>query len=76
MPVSTCPKCNGTMERGFIVDSTYGATFPVRWFEGVVEISRWVGIKNLRKRRRFGLVTDRCSKCGFLESYATEPSSL
>lgn len=29
-----CPKCSGTMQRGFILDSSYGAHLVAHWHAG------------------------------------------
>ena len=65
-----CPKCNGSMVEGFIVDrgdygiahvSTFQAGEPTRNFFG--------GLKQ-NKKEQVAVTTLRCSRCGFLESYA------
>ena len=64
-----CPKCTGRMEVGFIEESV--TTFepgPSRWIEGVPERTVW-RIKR-KGKRKFDVSTDRCSACGYLESYA------
>ena len=67
-----CPKCNGQMERGFSVDVTHGGVLRAKWVEGVAVVSKWWGVRDLRKRRKYAIVADRCVKCGFLEQYAFE----
>jgi hypothetical protein len=64
-----CLKCNGAMERGFLVDHTYGASAASEWVEGPVEASFWTGVK-LRGRERRRIEMFRCERCGYLESYA------
>jgi hypothetical protein len=66
-----CSKCNGAMEPGFIVDYNYGAATQPEWATGEPHYSMWTGIR-LKGRSRYKVITSRCSKCGFLESYATE----
>jgi hypothetical protein len=34
MTSPTCPKCNSSMEEGFIVDDTYGGRVQSQWAEG------------------------------------------
>jgi hypothetical protein len=71
MAEPTCPKCRATMERGFLVDNSYGAVAEPQWAEGPVEKSFWTGVKmHGRERRR--VETYRCQSCGYLESYARE----
>lgn len=60
------------MERGFPVDVTHGAVLQAKWAEGAVNYSKWWGIRDLKKKRKYVIVADRCVKCGFLEHYATE----
>jgi len=64
-----CPRCRGTMERGFIVDESYGAQKTQKWVEGEPVYSLWTGLK-LRGKVRLEVATYRCSRCGYLESYA------
>jgi hypothetical protein len=66
-----CVKCGGEMEEGFLLDSTYGR-LQSEWVEGAPEQSGWTGIK-LKGKKQLPLVTFRCARCGYLESYA--PSS-
>lgn len=72
MSITRCPKCNGQMERGFLVDVTHGEVGLAKWVEGVAIVSKWWGIRDLKKRRKYAMAADRCVKCGFLEHYATE----
>ena len=64
-----CPKCSGSMTRGFTVDTAYGGSFVSRWVEGDPEISRLWGLKVRGKKLR-PITTFRCDRCGFLESFA------
>ena len=64
-----CPKCNGRMEQGFILDNAYAAHVVSQWVAGPPLKSFWSGTKIPSE----GLVpvgTFRCAKCGYLESYA------
>jgi hypothetical protein len=67
--MATCPKCQGQMETGFMPDATYGGTLTASWVEGEPVKSFWAGLK-LGGKRRIPARTDRCTKCGYLESYA------
>jgi len=69
VPNPTCPKCNGTMDEGFILDDTYGGKVQSEWAEGSPRRSIWTGLK-VSKDARHRVTTYRCQKCGFLESYA------
>ena len=67
---SRCPKCNGEMAQGFIVDWSQGIDRRVsRWVEGAPENSFWHGTK-APEEKSVPVGTFRCSACGFLESYA------
>src|SRR5262245_51400037 len=63
----SCPKCNGEMEQGFVVDMAPGS-----------RVSQWApgapfGMFALRiPKSRHPIGTFRCSSCGYLESYARE----
>ena len=70
MPESRrCPKCNGEMIEGFIVDQGYGQTRVASWTEGEPQKSIWVGLK-LSGKEQIEIETWRCKRCGYLESYA------
>lgn len=64
-----CPKCRTPMEPGFVLDQTYGANAQSAWIRGVPERSFWSGVK-LKGRERLPIVTHRCPKCWYVESYA------
>jgi len=66
-----CGKCDGTMREGFLVDSTHNSRRVARWAEGAPEYWFFRALK-LRGRRQLPIRTFRCTKCGFLESWATE----
>jgi len=61
------------MEEGFVLDNTYGTRLQSEWVEGAPERSRWAGIK-LRGKEQLAIVTFRCARCGYLESYAPSAS--
>jgi hypothetical protein len=65
----TCPKCAAAMEEGLILDhGAYNIGFRPQWVRGGVEFSLKTGLKTSSGAR--GVATWRCTKCGFLESYA------
>ena len=67
---TSCPKCDGNMVQGFIVDNAHmGARMVAHWVEGSPEKSFWLGTK-VPADLCFPVGTFRCEKCGFLESYA------
>ena len=71
-PPETCPKCEGQMQEGFIPDKTHGGGQVVsRWIAGVPEWSFWQGTK-ISGKEQYPVQSFRCSRCGFLESYAND----
>jgi hypothetical protein len=66
-----CPKCHGRMEEGFIKDDTYGEVRVATWIQGAPEKSWW-GTMKTKGKANIPVVTLRCSRCGYLESYAKE----
>jgi predicted nucleic-acid-binding Zn-ribbon protein len=74
MPQSTkCPKCGGSMEKGVIPDQGHGRVFMNHWQLG--RETGWLGGLRSRNQTRYEIAAYRCTKCGFLEQYATEPKS-
>ncbi len=72
MEARSCPRCNGRMETGFIVDEgDYSAKRVARWYAGPPEESMWTGLKTWG-RRFVEVQTFRCERCALLESYAPE----
>lgn len=68
-----CGKCGGAMKEGFLVDISQRISRISHWAEGAPEF--WfLDILRMRGRRRLAVRSFRCSKCGFLESYAPEAS--
>lgn len=65
----SCPKCQGSMVEGFLVDTTHGGHKIGVWAEGVPEKSFWTGVK-LRGKKKYSIQSWRCGRCGFLENYA------
>jgi hypothetical protein len=58
------------MTEGFVPDVTHsGGNAVATWVEGAPEKSFWTGVK-LGKKSKYPIQTWRCSRCGFLESYA------
>jgi hypothetical protein len=64
-----CPKCNAAMERGFVVDYSYGARLVSTWIEGV-PLTKLFGGAQVKNRRAMEITANRCTKCGFLEMFA------
>ena len=66
-----CPKCNGVMEQGFVMDYAQGARLVSSWAEGPPQKSFWLGTQ-LPQRKLIPIGALRCESCGFLESYARD----
>ena len=64
-----CPKCQGTMEEGFIIDRMQGGALPESWFRGLPDKSFWFGTVS-RGITNYQIAAFRCTECGFLESFA------
>ncbi|WP_268795306.1 PF20097 family protein [Sphingomonas sp. Leaf33] len=65
-----CPRCQGSMMRGFLVEQNASHHYETaHWVEGEPVKSFWSGLK-LKGRTRLSVETWRCGRCGFLESYA------
>ncbi len=76
MPHPECLRCRGRMEPGFVLDrGHYSQPAEQRWVEGSPEPSFWSGLKT-RGREVFGVITYRCDRCGYLESYAQTPAKV
>ena len=63
---TNCPKCNGRMENGFIVDRGSSRMFVNTWVQGTPQ----AGGSGVNSEPGSVVVTMRCKACGFLESYA------
>jgi hypothetical protein len=64
-----CPKCNGEMKEGFVVDHGYGKRFVATWVAGPPEDTIFGNPKVLGKEQH-PIQTFCCESCGYLESYA------
>ncbi len=71
MPNGKCPKCDGPMAEGFVLDRTYGANLQSIWVDGEPEKSFWTGVA-VGDRQKIPVTTLRCGRCGYLESFAVE----
>ena len=65
-----CPKCEGSMSEGFILDEAHGYHRVNRWQLGKPIKSIWTGVKQ-RRADQMPVATWRCDRCGYLENYAT-----
>ena len=70
--MTTCPKCNGEMQEGFILDQSHGRQLVSSWIAGKPEKSFWLGT-NIKGKAQHYIQTFRCARCGYLESYAQNP---
>jgi hypothetical protein len=57
------------MEIGYLLGNMHGGSAPTAWIDGPPERSFWAGLR-LKGHRRLPLKTYRCTRCGYLESYA------
>ena len=64
-----CPKCQGSMVTGFLLQNAHGYHTTAQWVAGAPVRSLWTGLK-LGKRPKLSVETWRCGRCGFLESFA------
>ena len=70
---SACPRCHGPMEPGFVIDRGHHQIAGTQqWVEGTPEKSFWTGLKT-KGRESYEVRSYRCERCGFLETYATNP---
>ena len=67
----TCPKCQSIMVQGFVADFANGSVIVSTWVEGPPKKAFWTTTK-IEPRKKLPVATFRCSKCGFLESYASK----
>ena len=66
----SCPKCGGLMEQGFLLEQRDGnMKDATEWVEGAPE-KGWFGSVKVRRKRQLAVETHRCTRCGYLESYA------
>lgn len=70
-----CLRCKTTMESGFILDRGHAnSSQEQEWVEGDVVKTFWRGI-HTKGRDAYKVVTYRCPRCGYLESYALSGES-
>lgn len=63
------------MEKGFIADWTEGNVKVSRWLAGE-PVSGWFVEVKPQLNSQWKVTTYRCSKCGFLESYALDQEDV
>ena len=59
------------MQEGFILDAAQNEHKVSRWIAGKPESSFWTGTKT-KGKDQYRIQSFRCSRCGYLESYARE----
>jgi hypothetical protein len=58
------------MSEGFVLDrGESNAKMLQKWVEGAPERSFWLGVRT-KGRDAYEVMTFRCDRCGYLESYA------
>ncbi|MEI8019590.1 MAG: hypothetical protein WCH39_15400 [Schlesneria sp.] len=82
-PALSCPKCQGEMVQGFVMDRSGIAAFVNQWVEATPEslkMAQYFGgtikfpetVKLPEATARIPVGTFRCQSCGFPESYARD----
>jgi len=67
---NSCPKCQSSMQEGYVLDHTHGgARLVSSWVEGEPKPSFWLGLK-FDGATPLSLESWRCKRCGFIEQYA------
>ena len=64
-----CPKCEGDMAKGFVLDYAQSAVVVPTWHEGSPKKSFW-RITSMPESRGIPIAAFRCSGCGFVEFYS------
>jgi hypothetical protein len=72
MPPNRCLKCTGDMVEGYLKPSRWGVPWP-EWVSGVPLRGFFNDLRESERDIR-RVRTYRCIRCGFLESYASEPA--
>ena len=68
-PTDRCPKCDGTMERGFVSTEGRSHRMTTVWAAGPHRTSFWWPVI-LPSSGVIPVGTFRCASCGYLEAYA------
>lgn len=65
-----CPKCQGQMEHGYVIDNAHAGTrVQAAWVPGAPQR----GVFGVKVPKLCPLFAWRCSQCGFVEFYAFDP---
>jgi hypothetical protein len=68
--IPDCPRCHRRMGSGFLLETGHhNARRVTQWVEGAPEKTFWTGLK-LGERQVLPVISFRCPRCGYLESYA------
>jgi hypothetical protein len=70
-----CARCGADMIEGFMVETGLLSNPRPTWAEGRPTVHVFTGTLQTSERDLRGVQTFRCIRCGYLESYATEPAS-
>ncbi len=68
--VPKCARCGADMEEGHLLESGLGALGVMRWIAGAPARSSVLGVLRVPREKQRKVSSFRCSKCGYLESYA------
>lgn len=70
-PPPKCSKCGGDTQEGYLPDRGRNSYDAPIWVAGKPEFG-FFGDAKIAGKESYSIRTFRCTKCGFLESYATE----
>jgi hypothetical protein len=62
--IRKCPKCNGDMEKGHLMDETDISSAPQKWAK---HATGFMGVGSEDTKR---IISYRCTSCGYLENFA------
>jgi hypothetical protein len=66
-----CPKCDGNLIKGFILDYAHSVIIVPNWHEGSPKKSFWWKTSQ-PSSDGIPIAAFRCSRCGFIEFYSNE----
>ena len=69
----TCPKCDGAMTVGVVLNGLQGGQLMPCWVEGIPEQTYFGNLK-LRNVRAMPVSSFRCGACGYIELFAPPPN--
>lgn len=68
---SNCPKCQGQMTAGFVLDKKRTSAVVSHWVQGLPKKAIWAGV-DVEGKPTYAIGAYRCESCGFLELYARD----